>query len=65
MRRLFFQNTFSAWMAIVFFGSFAWFRYTLNIFELPQIEFQVKPVLMKSNAAPTSKSAERLWEMVQ
>lgn len=37
----------------------------LNIFELPQIEFQVKPVLMKMKAAPTSKAAERFWGMVE
>ncbi|KZE38783.1 LysR family transcriptional regulator [Bhargavaea cecembensis] len=37
----------------------------LNIFELPQIEFQVKPVLMKMKAAPISMAAERFWGMVE
>ncbi|EMR07019.1 HTH-type transcriptional regulator gltC [Bhargavaea cecembensis DSE10] len=37
----------------------------LNIYELPQIEFQVKPVLMKLKAAPTSRAAEQFWEMVE
>lgn len=37
----------------------------LKIYELPKIEYQVEPILVKLKNAPVTRAAERFWGMVE